>query len=175
MGARVFQRPERPSRIPGPHPSLALLGFLALCLLVGLSAGAVTATSVHGWFRGLVRPPGAPPDWVFGPVWSTLYVLMAVAAWRVWRRGGPGEQTALQLWGWQLGVNALWTPAFFGLRSTLGGVVVILPLVVLVVLTTRRFWRLDRTAGLLLAPYVAWTSYAAYLSLGFFVLNGLSR
>lgn len=154
-----------------PPAGFALLGFLLLCLLVAAASGAVTATSVHGWFRTLARPPLSPPDWVFGPAWSTLYTLMAVAAWLVWRLQTPASYRALRLWGWQLAANALWTPAFFGLRSTTGGLLAIVPMLVMVGWTTLRFWGLHRVAGLLMVPYLGWTVFAGYLALGFFVLN----
>jgi translocator protein len=152
---------------------LALLGFLGLCLLVGLTAATVTASSVHSWYPTLIRPPGTPPNWVFGPVWAALYVMMAVAAWLVWRGDDPARYRALLLWGWQLLVNALWTPAFFGLRSTRLGMLVILPLPVLVALTALRFAPQSRVAAALLAPYLLWSLYAAYLTTGFFILNAL--
>lgn len=146
-----------------------MLGFLGLCLLVGVSDAAVTQTSVRTWYVALHRPPGTPPNWVFGPVWSLLYAGMAVAAWLVWRRIGASRP--LRLWGWQLIVNALWTPAFFGLRNPALGLGVIVLLVVLVAATARVFWRVRRTAGWLMLPYLAWGCYAAYLNAGFWWLN----
>ena len=155
-----------------PNRGFGLLGFLGLCLLVEISAGAFTATSVHGWFVSLTRPPGAPPGWLFAPVWTVLYGMMAVAAWLVWRSGRPAAYRALRLWGWQLLVNALWSPAFFGLHSPGLGLAVILLLPPLVALTAWRFAPLSRPAALLLLPYLAWSLYAAYLTAGFFDLNG---
>jgi translocator protein len=138
-------------------------------LLVGAADGAITATSVRTWYLSLVRPPGTPPSWVFGPVWGVLYVLMGSAAWLVWRRTGAARP--LRLWGWQLLLNALWTPAFFGLRSPMLGLIVIVLLLILLGLTIRAFARVRRLAAWLLAPYFAWTAYAAYLNAGFFWLN----
>jgi tryptophan-rich sensory protein len=156
-----------------PNRGFALLGFLGLCLLVDLSGGVFTASSVHGWFASLIRPPGTPPNWLFAPVWTVLYAMMAVSAWLVWRSGRPAAYRALRLWGWQLLVNALWSPAFFGLRSPGLALVVILALPPLVALTTWRFWPLSRVAAMLLVPYLAWAIYATYLTAGFFDLNGL--
>ena len=138
-------------------------------MLVGAADGAITATSVHTWYLSLVRPPGTPPSWVFGPVWGVLYILMGSAAWLVWRRTGAARP--LRLWGWQLLLNALWTPAFFGLRSPMLGLIVIVLLLILLGLTIRAFARVRRLAAWLLAPYLAWTAYAAYLNAGFFWLN----
>jgi benzodiazapine receptor len=140
-----------------------------LCLLVGAAASAITGTSVHTWYLSLARPPGTPPNWLFGPVWGLLYVLIGVAAWLVWRRTGAGR--TVRIWGWQLMANALWTPAFFGLRSPVAGLLVMAVLLPLIVLTIRSFWRVNRGAAWILVPYLAWVGYAAYLNAGFWWLN----
>ena len=151
---------------------LALIGFVGLPLLVGGASGSLTAAAVREWYPSLIPPPGRPPNWLFAPVWTALYIAMGVAAWRVWRQVVP-HQAALRLWGWQLLANALWTPAFFGLHSPGLGLVVIVPLWGLIVLTLRSFVRLDRVAAALLVPYLLWTSYATYLNAGFWWLNRL--
>jgi tryptophan-rich sensory protein len=145
------------------------VGFLGLCLLVGIAAGALTAGPVHVWYDALARPPGTPPDWVFAPVWTAIYLMIGTAAWLVWRR--VGNATPLRLWGWQLLVDALWTPAFFGLREPALGAVVILTLLALVVATVRAFDRVERRAALLMLPYAAWVAYASYLNIGIWWLN----
>ncbi len=148
---------------------LALVGFVGLCLLVGAASGAITQTSVRAWYVALNQPPGTPPIWVFAPVWGVLYVLMGVAGWLVWRQVGAGP--TLRLWGWQLLCNAFWTPAFFGARSPLLGLIVIAVLEVLVIATTRIFLRVNRPAGILMLPYLGWVLYAACLNFGFWWLN----
>ena len=148
---------------------LALVGFVGLCLLVGAAGGSLTSSSIRGWYLTLDRPPGVPPNWVFPVVWTTLYVMIGTAAWLVWRQ--PLHRQALRLWGWQLLLNAAWTPAFFGLRSTVLGLVVIVPLLVLIGLTIRAFRRLSPLAALLMVPYALWTLYATYLNAGFWWLN----
>ena len=143
-------------------------------MLVGVSDAGFTASSVGTWYRALGQPPGMPPNWVFGPVWTVLYVLMAVSAWLVWCRQDAAPRrtfAALRLWGWQLLLNAAWTPAFFGLRSPVLGLVVILALFTLVVLTTVVFRRVNLVASTLLIPYAAWVAYATYLNAGVLVLN----
>lgn len=147
---------------------------MGLCLLVGASGAGFTASSVGTWFRTLARPPGTPPDWVFAPVWTVLYPLMGVSAWLVWRGQDMAPRrsfAALRLWGWQLLLNAAWTPAFFGLRSPALGLAVVVPLFALALLTIAVFRRLNGTAAALLAPYAAWVAYAAYLNAGFLALN----
>ena len=148
---------------------LALVGFIGLCLLVGAAGASVTADSVRGWYLTLNRPPGVPPNGVFPIVWTTLYVMIGSAAWLVWRQ--PVHRTALRLWGWQLLANALWSPAFFGLRSITLGLVVLAIMLPLVVLSVRAMWRIDRRAGLLMLPYLLWSLYATYLNVGFWWLN----
>lgn len=148
---------------------------MGFCLLVGLASGSVTQTSVRTWYPTLTAPPGTPPNWAFPVVWTVLYLAMGLSAWLVWRRidTAPARKyAALRLWGWQLLLNALWTPAFFGARSPALGLVVVWPLLAAVLFTLRAFLRVDRVAGLLLLPYAAWVSYAAYLNTGFWWLNG---
>ncbi len=152
---------------------MVLLGLLALCLLVGMEAARFTWNGVPGWYGSLARPPLSPPNWLFGPVWAVLYVMMAVAAWLAWRVPvvGNASQPALALWGAQLAVNALWTPVFFGLRLVGPALGVIVVLFGAVAATAVAFWRLDRVAGYLLLPYLAWLGFASYLNAGFWWLN----
>ena len=153
-----------------------LVGLVGLCLLTGAAAGAVTAGNLATWYHSLARPPGAPPDWVFAPVWTVLYVAMGSAAWLVWRHSAnsaerPQAYDALMVWGWQLAVNALWPAVFFGLHAPGAALLVILGLLLLIALTIRSFARIDRLAAGLLLPYLAWSSYATYLNAGFWWLN----
>jgi tryptophan-rich sensory protein len=106
---------------------------------------------------------------VFSVIWSFLYVLMGTAAWLVWRRTGAGRP--LRLWGWQLAANALWTPAFFGLHNPPLALTVAVAMLLLISLTIRVFRRVQRLAAWLLLPYLAWTTFATYLTIGFWWLN----
>lgn len=155
-------------------PWPALVGFVGLCLLVGLTASAFNTQGTMAWYATLARPPGTPPNWLFGPVWAVLHSSIGVAGWLIWARAPEGrrKRAALTLWGWQLLINALWSPAFFGLGSPIAGLLVIVPMVILIGLTIASFVRLNRGAGLLLVPYLVWTSYATYLNAGFWWLNG---
>jgi translocator protein len=150
-------------------PALALVGFIGLSLLVGAVDGSMTARAVHSWYARLHAPPGTPPSWVFAPVWATLYVMIGIAAWLVWRRLGTGRP--LRLWGWQLAANALWAPSFFALHSPALAMGVMIALLTLIVLTIRAFRRVQRTAAALMLPYGVWCLYAAYLNAGFLLLN----
>jgi benzodiazapine receptor len=129
----------------------------------------LTQPAARTWYLSLIRPIGTPPGWVFGPVWAALYVMIAVAAWLVWRE--RGHRRALLLWGWQLLFNALWTPIFFALHLPGLALLDVLILVMLACLTAAAFRPISRPAFLLMLPYIAWTCYAAYLNAGFWWLN----
>jgi tryptophan-rich sensory protein len=141
---------------------------MLLCLLVGSANGALTADNLHGWYLSLVRPPLTPPNDVFGPVWSVLYLMMGVAAWRVWRAPFTG---ALGFWAAQLAVNALWVPVFFGLHWPGAALLIIGVMFGLIALTILRFARVDRLAAWLMLPYLLWVGFASYLNAGFWWLN----
>ena len=148
---------------------LALAGFLSLCLAVGGAGGWATAQSVQDWYPTLVKPPFNPPSWVFGPVWTTLYVFMGIAAWRVWRKQGWG--TPLNLFAIQLALNCLWSFLFFGLRSPGLALIDILPLPAFILLTARAFRPVDRPAFVLMLPYAAWVGFALLLNASIWWLN----
>lgn len=127
--------------------------------------GTVGRRSLATWYSGLRKPSWTPPSRAFGPIWTLLYAQMAYSAYRVARSSDPGRRRALALWWLQLGLNAAWTPVFFGARRTGGGVVVICTLLPAVAATAAASERVDRSAGLLYAPYLAWSTYAAALNL----------
>ena len=143
------------------------------CLLAGMLGSLFTRSSVETWYAGLAKPAFTPPAWLFGPVWTLLYVLMGVAAFLVWRKGvaDPRVVRALMVFGVQLALNALWSPAFFGLRSCVAGLVVIVPLWGAIVLTIVLFAPLSGAAALLLAPYLAWVSFATVLNVALVLKN----
>lgn len=144
--------------------ALGLLGWIAVTFAAG-ALGAWASTSAAHFYSTLARPGWAPPASVFGPVWSLLYAMMAIAAWRVWReRGWRAAQPALLLYLLQLAANALWSWLFFGWQ--LGGPAFadILVLIVLVGATLTAFARIHRGAAMMLLPYLAWISFAAALN-----------
>jgi translocator protein len=145
---------------------LVLVGLLVLCLAVGGGAGFLTAQSVVTWFPTLVKPSFNPPAWLFAPVWTTLYVMMAVAAWLVWLRKG-----SLVLFYVQLALNFAWSLLFFGLHSPALALVDIVALWIAILLTLLAFWKIDRRAGWLLVPYLAWVSFAGVLNASIWWLN----
>ncbi|HEY9721374.1 MAG TPA: TspO/MBR family protein [Oscillatoriaceae cyanobacterium] len=149
---------------------LAALGFVG----AGFVAGAI-GLAVGGpdrWYARLVKPAGNPPGWVFGPIWSTLYVLQGLSGYRVWRAGAKG---ALALWGAQLGLNALWTPLFFGAHAPRAALADLIALWSTLGAYTVSAWRVSRGAGALVLPYWAWVSYAGYLNAQITRLNPPQR
>jgi translocator protein len=154
---------------------LGLIGWVGGCVIIGVVSGLSTSQSVREWYPTLNPPPLTPPSWVFGPVWTVLYILMGVAAFIVWRRGrlqpDPLITAALIAFAVQLGLNFLWSPVFFGMRWPLGGLVVIIALWFAIVVSVVLFFRVSALAGALLLPYLAWVSFAAYLNAGFVLLN----
>ena len=147
----------------------SLLGFLAVCFAVAAAGGAVTASSVHGWYQALAKPPFNPPDWLFGPVWSVLYLLIAYAGWRLWCRNPAG--LAMQVWFGQLALNFLWTPTFFGMHSPAIALFVIAAMLALIVLFIRLTWNRDRISAICFLPYAAWVGFASLLNLSIWWLN----
>ena len=151
---------------------LALALFVGICLAVGGVGGAVTSTSVTDWYPTLNKPSFNPPNWVFGPVWTTLYVMMGVAAWRIWRAADRDTvRGPLAVFALQLAVNLGWSAAFFGLRNLGLAVAVIIVLDLLVLATALMFRRVDRLAEWLLVPYLAWISFATVLNVAVWRLN----
>lgn len=148
---------------------LGLAGWLVLCL----AAGAFGSLFQPGaWYAGLEKPPGTPPGWVFAPVWTTLYLLMAVAAWLVWKRDGfAGAGLPLTLFLAQLLFNAVWSWLYFGLQWPGLALVDLVLLWGVLLMTVIAFWRHRPLAAVLLLPYLAWVSYAGYLNAGIWWLN----
>lgn len=160
------------SRLTRRQDAFGLVGFLLVCLIVSGIGGLVTASSVGGWYVTLNKPAFNPPDWVFAPVWTILYLLMAVAAWRVWRSTKKAaRRAALSVFGAQLALNLLWSIFFFGFQQIGLALIEILLLLSTIALNTVLFWRIERLAGWLFVPYVLWVSYAAALNLALWLLN----
>ena len=157
---------------PGGGSFVVLSLLLGLCLGVGALGAWTTAGSVATWYPTLVKPAWNPPSWVFGPVWTALYLGMAVAAWLVWRAAGwRGSSRALGWFAAQLALNAAWSPLFFGLRSPAAAFLDIAALWVAIVATIAAFFRVSRPAAALLLPYLAWVSFAAALNAAIWRMN----
>ncbi len=145
---------------------LALAGFI----FITFCAPLLGVTSMPGeWYAGLNKPLWNPPAWLFGPAWTTLYTLMAIAAWLVWKR--VGFTRALGFYFVQLILNAAWTPIFFGAHAMGWALFEISIMWIAILLTLLSFLRVQKTAGLLLVPYLAWVSFATFLNFTLWRLN----
>jgi translocator protein len=149
---------------------MVLAGFIVLCLGVGVVSGVMTAGAMVDWYPTLNKPFFNPPSWVFAPAWTFLYIIMAVAAWRVWL-AGPSSKPALNLFFIQLVLNFLWSVFFFGLHSPALALIDIIAMWIMIALTMRAFFKIARPAGWLLVPYLAWVSFAAILNASIWWLN----
>jgi benzodiazapine receptor len=150
-----------------------LIASILVCFVAAAIGSIFTTPRIPGWYAGLEKPWFTPPSWVFAPVWTTLYLLMAIALFLVWRRGleRPDVRQGIALFAIQLVANVAWSWLFFGLQSPLAGFVGIIILWVLILATLIRFWTISRTAGALLVPYLLWVTIAANLNYAIMVLN----
>lgn len=146
--------------------TLGLMVIAAICLAVAGIGSSFMPSAPSEWFTTLNKPSWNPPNWVFGPVWSLLYLMMAVAAWLVWRQlGWRGAALPLALFAVQLLLNGAWTGMFFGLRRPWIAFAEIVLLWCAILATLLSFWRVTPVAGWLMIPYLAWVSFAAVLNL----------
>ena len=155
--------PKRRARRP-------LLLFVLVTLAVGALGTLFTEPSIPTWYAALNHPAIAPPNWVFAPVWTTLYVLMGLAAWRAWKMVGL-KSPAMAAYAIQLILNLGWSAIFFSLHQIGAALAEIVVLWLAILLTLILFWRADRLAGVLMLPYLAWTGFAAVLTHAFWQLN----
>lgn len=147
-----------------------LMGFILLAEGAGIVGSFFTTPNIPTWYVTLTKPPIAPPNWVFGPVWTTLFLLMGIAAYLVWRTG-VRSRSALQIFGIQLALNVLWSLIFFGLQNPGAAFIEIILLWLAIAWTIYAFSRHSKLAAWLLAPYIAWVSFASVLNYFIWVLN----
>jgi tryptophan-rich sensory protein len=153
--------------------------FFKLVIAIGISelAGIIgsvfTISAIPNWYAGLVKPALNPPAWVFGPAWTTLYALMGIAAFLIWRMGWERKEVkmALGVFGIQLFLNAIWSIIFFGLQNPGWALVNIIFLWLAIVWTIAVFYKISKPAAYLLVPYLLWVSFASYLNYSIWALN----
>lgn len=174
-GARPRRRDRRD---PVSLQALALALLIAIPLLVGFLGSQVTSGEVEGWYAQADKAPWNPPDWVFGPVWTALYIVIGAASWMVWRRRRQrGGYAALSLYVTQLVLNSIWSPLFFGgyplwdTAALWAAFAVIIALIITIFLTIAMFWKVQRAGAILLAPYLGWVLYASTLNLYIALMN----
>lgn len=141
--------------------------------LTGIIGSIYTAPAIEGWYAGIIKPELNPPTWVFGPVWTTLYALMGIAAFLVWKKSWNRRDVkiALGIFVGQLILNTLWSIIFFGLHSPGGAFIEIIFLWLAIAATIVAFAKISKTAAWLLVPYILWVSFASYLNYSIYVLN----
>jgi len=148
-----------------------LIAAILICELAGAIGSVFTLQSIPTWYAALIKPGFSPPNWVFGPVWILLYALMGVAAYWIYISDDKRSKPALSIFGLQLVLNVLWSVVFFGLRSPLYGLMVIVLLWLSILATIVKFHEIDKRAGLILIPYILWVSFALILNLFVWRLN----
>lgn len=151
---------------------LGLAAFLALCFLAAGVGSWFTTPEIDSWYRHLAKPAWTPPSWLFGPVWTLLYIAMAVAAWLVWRQHGwSGARLALGLFAGQLVLNVAWSGLFFAMHNPGAALLELVALWLAILATAAAFWQKQPVAGLLMIPYAAWVAFAGTLNLAVWQLN----
>ena len=150
-----------------------LIISIVICQCAGIIGSFFTRCSIPKWYAFINKPVFNPPNWVFAPVWASLFTLMGVAAFLVWRKGqhASGVKVALSIFLLQLALNSLWSIVFFGSRSIVGGLVVIVFLWLAILWTIKRFFTISKPAAALLIPYIVWVSFACILNVAFAMLN----
>jgi benzodiazapine receptor len=149
----------------------AVISLIIILFLVGLAASFGALFMPGPWYEALNKPALNPPGWIFPPVWTTLYLMIAVAGWLVWRNGAGSMHPAVIAWWSQLVLNALWSWIFFGLENAGLALFDILVLLLLILAFVRYAFLVSRSAALLFVPYALWVGFAAYLNLGIVLLN----
>jgi len=146
---------------------------IGVCLTAGFVGSIFTSASIPTWYMSLEKPSFNPPNWLFAPVWTMLFILMGISAFLVWRDGlsERNVRIALIIFIIQLILNTFWSVAFFGLRSPIAGLIVIIILWIAILLTILSFAKVSMTAGILLIPYILWVSFASILNASIYVLN----
>lgn len=156
-----------------PKEILRLIVSIAIVFIAGGIGTVFTMSQIPTWYVFLIKPSWTPPNWLFGPIWTVLYVLMGVALFLVWREGVNREDVriALVVFAAQLILNVLWSVIFFGFHSLLGGLLTVIILWIAILANIIVFYRVSKPAGLLLVPYIVWVSIASYLNYSVYLLN----
>jgi tryptophan-rich sensory protein len=148
-----------------------LIGAILVCQLAGIIGSIFTFSSIPTWYASLAKPSFSPPNWVFGPVWTTLYTLMGISLYLIYKSKNKLRNPAMVTFAIQLILNAIWSIVFFGLKSPLGGLIIIFLLWAYIANTLLRFYAIDKNAGYLLVPYLLWVTFASVLNYYIFALN----
>lgn len=152
---------------------LKLASSVVICLVVGSLGSFFTAPAIPTWYEGLTKPFFNPPNWIFAPMWTILYILMGISFYLIWIKHPKDKRAigALKLFGIQLAVNAIWSPIFFGMKNLFLALITIVLMWILIKKTILAFMPIDKKAAKLLYPYIAWVSFATVLNFSVWILN----
>lgn len=152
---------------------IKLIASIIICNAAGFIGSFFTFSAIPNWYQTLIKPEFNPPNWIFGPVWTTLYILMGISLYLVWNRGikTKHEKTAIGIFSIQLVLNAIWSILFFGLKSPLYAFIEIIFLWIFIVLSIIYFYKISKPASYLLIPYICWVSFASVLNYFILILN----
>ena len=152
---------------------LLLIACIAITYAFAAIGTVSTVSSIPTWYAGLVKPPLNPPNWIFGPVWTLLYTLMAVAIYLVIKNGFSDKtvQLAITLFAAQLILNTAWSVVFFGMKTTFAPIIIIAAMWLAILACIIVFWKISKPASVLMMPYILWVSFASYLNIGIFIVN----
>lgn len=155
-----------------PWQVLPLILSIGITLLIGFTASIFTKPEIAGWYTGLQKPSFNPPNWLFAPVWTALYIMIGFAAFLTWqKRQHPAYAKGRNFYFLQLFLNFSWSVVFFGMHSIIGGFVIIVLLLAAIIATMVYFNKISKAAALLLIPYLAWVSFATLLNVSILILN----
>lgn len=152
---------------------IKLFGSILICFTAGGLGTLFTTSAIPTWYATLNKPSFNPPNYLFGPVWTLLYILMGISLYIIWNKGFKNKKVkdAIYLFGIQLFLNAIWSPVFFGAHNLLLALIIIIAMWIYIVKTIKAFARIDKTASYLLYPYLAWVSFASILNFSVWLLN----
>lgn len=153
--------------------TLKLILSIVICQAAGLIGTIFTMDSIPTWYASLNKPSFNPPNWLFGPVWTLLYLMMGISLFIVWKEDLKNKvvKSAFIIFMIQLFLNTIWSIVFFGMHSTAGGLIIIALLWIMILITILKFMKISRVAGILLIPYLLWVSFATLLNFSIFKLN----
>lgn len=153
--------------------TLKLILSIVICQAAGLIGTIFTMDSIPTWYAALNKPSFNPPNWLFGPVWTVLYLMMGISLFIVWKEDLKNKvvKSAFIIFMIQLFLNTIWSIVFFGMHSTAGGLIIIALLWIMILITILKFMKISRVAGILLIPYLLWVSFATLLNFSIFKLN----
>lgn len=150
---------------------IKILVCVAICLILGFVSGMFTTDSINGWYQTINKPSWNPPNWLFGPVWTLLYILMGIAVALIWHSNSHKKRTAILFFIVQFALNIFWSYIFFYQKNIIGALAEMIIMLCLIIITMYLFFKIDKKAGWLMMPYIYWVSFATFLTYTIYTLN----